>query len=222
MKWAACRGALHGCWCASCIRPPTIQPILGTGLHFHLGSVISTGAAVVVIDMINDFVSGAYGGPRAEAMVPRVSGLLNMARDAGIPVIYVTDAHGVDDAEFRVWRPHAVAGTWGAEVVEALRLVRGDHHLTKKRYSCFYSTRLNGLLRGLGVDALILTGLVTNICVQHTAADAFFRGYKVVVPCDCVEAVSDQLQEQALAYMREMHGAEITTSSEIIRKGFRV
>jgi len=184
--------------------------------------VISTGAAVIVIDMINDFVSGVYGGPRAEAMVPRIRGLINAARNAGVPVIYVTDAHVADDVEFRVWRPHAIAGTWGAKVVEALRPIRGDHYLMKTRYSCFYSTRLSGLLRRLGVNALILTGLVTNICVQHTAADAFFRSYRVVVPRDCVEAVSDQLQEQALTYIREMYGAEITTSSEMMKKGFRV
>ena len=205
----------------SAARLSTVQPILGAGLHFHLGSVISTGAAVVVIDMINDFVSGVYGGPRAEALVPRVRGLLGAARNAGVTVIHVTDAHALDDGEFRVWRPHAVAGTRGAEVVEALKPVKGDHHLRKTRYSCFYSTRLDGLLRRLGADTVILTGLVTNICVQHTAADAFFRGYRLVVPRDCVEAASDLLQEQALAYIGEMYGAEITTSSELIRRGFR-
>jgi nicotinamidase-related amidase len=179
------------------------------------------GVAVVVIDMINDFVSGIYGGPRAEASVPRVRGLLGAARSAGVPVIHVTDAHAADDGEFRIWRPHAVAGTRGAEVVEALKPVKGDHHLRKTRYSCFYSTRLDSLLRRLGVDTVILTGLVTNICVQHTAADAFFRGYRLVVPRDCVEAVSDLLQEQALAYIKDMYGAEITMSSELIKRGFR-
>jgi nicotinamidase-related amidase len=179
------------------------------------------GAAVVVVDTINDFVTGVYGGPRAEALVPRVRELLEVARDSGMPVIYVTDAHAEDDDEFRVWKPHAVAGTQGERIVEALKPVKGDHHLRKTRYSCFYATRLEGLLRRLGVDTVIVMGLVTNICVQHTAADAFFRGFKVVVPRDCVEAVSDLHQEQALAYMREMYGAEITMSSELIKRGFK-
>ena len=179
------------------------------------------GAVILVVDMINDFVTGVYGGPRAEALIPKVQRLLEAARGAGVPLVYVTDAHAADDGEFRVWRPHAVAGTRGSDVVEALKPVKGDHHLRKTRYSCFYSTRLDGLLRRFGVDTVIVTGLVTNICVQHTAADAFFRGYRVVVPRDCVEAVSDLHQEQALAYMREMYGAEITTSSELIKRGFK-
>jgi nicotinamidase-related amidase len=66
------------------------------------------------------------------------------------------------------------------------------------------------------VDAVVLTGLVTDICVQHTAADAFFRGYKILVPKDCVEAVSDEAQKGSLGYMERLYGAEITTSEELM------
>jgi nicotinamidase/pyrazinamidase len=181
----------------------------------------SSGASVLVIDVINDFVSGVLGSERAAAIVPSVKGLLDHARGVGWPVVYITDAHLPEgDGEFDLWPAHAVEGTWGAQVVEEIRPMEGDHHLLKRRYSCFYATGLDALLRELGVGTVILTGLVTNICVQHTAADAFFRGYRVIVPRDCVEAPTDEAQRSSLGYMEEMYKAEITTSEALIAGGF--
>ena len=174
-------------------------------------------AAVLVIDVINDFVSGELGSERAVAILPNVERLLMHARQIGVPVVYVTDAHLPGAREFDVWPRHAEEGTDGARVVDEIRPEERDHHLLKRRYSCFYATGLDALLRELGVDTLVFTGLVTNICIQHTAADAFFRGYRLVVPRDCVEAPSDEAQEASLSYMEEMYGAEITMSDTLIK-----
>jgi nicotinamidase-related amidase len=175
--------------------------------------------AVLVIDVINDFVTGVLGSERAATIVPTISRLLNHARSVGWPVVYLTDDHLEDDREFDVWPRHAVKGTEGARIVEEIRPEEGDLHLPKRHYSCFYATGLYALLRELGVGTLVLTGLVTNICVQHTAADAFFRGYRVVVPRDCVEAPSDEAQRSSLSYMEEMYKAEITTSDALMVGG---
>ncbi len=174
---------------------------------------------ILVIDVINDFVSGALGSERAATIVPNISMLLDHARGIGMPVIYITDSHlpGVD-REFDVWPRHAEKGSEGAQVVDAIRPKDGDHHLLKRRYSCFYATGLDALLRELGVDTLLLTGLVTNICIQHTAADAFFRGYRIIIPRDCVEAPSDETQETSLNYMVEMYRAEVSTLEKILRE----
>jgi nicotinamidase-related amidase len=179
-------------------------------------------AAVLVIDVISDFVTGALGSDRAAAIVPRIRRLLERARGLGVPVIYVTDAHlpGAD-REFEVWPRHAEKGSEGARVLEEIRPLEGDHHIEKRRYSCFYATGLDALLRELGVDTVILTGLVTHICIQHTAADAFFRGYTVIVPEDCVQAPTDEAQEASLRYMEEMYGAEVTSSEALIEGGLR-
>lgn len=179
-------------------------------------------SAVLVIDVINDFVTGVLGSERAAAIVPKIRDLLDQARNSGLPVIYITDSHLPEaDREFDLWPAHAVEGTWGAQVVEEVKPEEGDHHLLKRRYSCFYATGLDALLRELGVGTVILTGLVTNICVQHTAADAFFRGYRVIVPLDCVEAPTDEAQRSSLGYMEEMYKAEITTSEALIGGGFQ-
>jgi len=64
------------------------------------------------------------------------------------------------------------------------------------------------------VDTVVLTGVLTNICIQHTAADAYFRGYRVVVPTDCVNALTPEEQETSLAFMRRMYDAMLTDSGE--------
>jgi nicotinamidase-related amidase len=172
--------------------------------------------SILVIDMINDFVTGSLGSERALRVVSPLRSLLEAARRSGTPIIYVSDAHlpGLD-REFEIWPSHAVEGSEGAEIVEELRPEPGDYLIRKRRYSAFFATGLDLLLRELGVDTVILTGLVTNICIQHTAADAFFHGYRVVVPRDCVEAPSQEEHEAALRYMERMYGARITSSDEL-------
>ncbi len=171
--------------------------------------------ALLVVDMIREFVTGRLGGAHAKAVVPCIRRLVEAARRGGSPVFYVTDAHleGVDQ-EFDVWGSHAVAGSAEAEIVPELEPGDGDHQLYKRRYSAFYATGLDALLRELKVEAVVLTGVLTNICIQHTAADAFFRGYRVVVPTDCVNALTPEEQETSLAYMKRMYNAMLTDSGE--------
>ncbi len=178
--------------------------------------------AVLVIDMLNDFVKpgGTLRVERAERIIPKLKALLDWARGKGLPVIYACDAHrkGVD-AELALWGDHAIEGTWGAQVIEELKPQEGDFVVRKRRYSAFFGTDLDLLLRELGVDTLILTGLVTNVCVQHTAADAFFRGYKVVVVSDCCGALTEEEHKSALEYMRRVYGADVRTADEIMAGG---
>lgn len=175
--------------------------------------------AVIVIDMINDFVSGVFKSDRAAKTIPNIKALLDHARKQKVPVVYATDAHLPNaDHEFDVWGPHAVAGTWGAEIIDELKPQKGDFHVSKRKYSAFQGTDLDQLLRELKVDKVILTGVVTDICIQHTAADAFFRGYKIIVPKDCVEAVDAPTQEAAIKFLIKAYGCEITTSNELMKK----
>ena len=171
---------------------------------------------ILVIDVINDFVYGKFGNERATGILSPLQSLLDNARGVGIPIIYVTDAHlpGIDQ-EFEIWGEHAVEGSNGAEIVKEITPKKGDYRVLKRRYSCFYATGLDALLRELSVDTVFLAGLVTNVCIQHTAADAFFRGYRIVVPKDCVGAATDEDHEGSLRYMEQIYGAKITTSVEL-------
>jgi len=175
--------------------------------------------AVLVVDMINDFVTGIFKSKRAIKIIPNIKKLLKFARKQAIPVIYVTDAHLPNvDHEFEVWRPHAEKGSWGAEIINELKPQKGDFRVLKRKYSAFQGTDLDMLLRELKVDTLILTGVVTDICIQHTAADAFFRGYRVIVPKDCVEAADAPTQDAAIIFLRKAYGSEITTVNDLMKK----
>ncbi len=150
-------------------------------LFNKLGDNISR-KSVIVIDMINDFVSGKFENERAKSIVPDIERLLDEARSAGKPVIYARDSHPEGDREFGLWGEHAVSGSEGSEIIPELEPKEGEVILEKEKYSAFYDTGLDSVLEDLGVDEVVLTGVLTHICIQHTAADAFFRGYDVIVP----------------------------------------
>ena len=147
--------------------------------------------ALLVIDMLRDFVEkGApLEVPKARGIVANIRREINKARRNNIPVIYSCDSHLKDDREFAIWPPHAVKGTLGAEVIDELKPREGDIVIRTGTYSGFFRTSLDKTLKELGVRRLILTGVVTNICILYTAVDAYMRGYEVSVPEDCVTAL---------------------------------
>ncbi len=174
--------------------------------------------AILVIDMLEDFVRGKLKCDMGAKIIPNIRKLLVSARKKGIPIIYTNDSHiqGIDK-ELELWGPHAIKGSRGASVVEELKPEEGDFVVEKRRYSGFFQTDLDLLLRELGVDTLVLTGLTTNVCVKHTAADAFFRGYKVIVVEDCTGAFTLEDHLDGLKYMKNIYGVEIVKSSDILK-----
>jgi len=172
--------------------------------------------ALLIIDMLNDFVYGPLKIPAAKDVVPKIKKLADLFRLHKKPVIYLRDSHvkGVD-LELGLWGEHAIEGTWGSEVIEELKPQASDFVVAKRRYSGFFATDLDLLLRELKVVRLILTGVVTDICVLHTAADAFFRGYEVIVVSDATASLAPERHERALNYMKEVYGAKILSSSDV-------
>jgi Amidases related to nicotinamidase len=173
--------------------------------------------AVLVIDMLKDFVYGSLKCERAQRIIPSIKKLLNEARNKGVPVIYVGDAHLPKDPEISLWGPHAMKGTEGAKTIDEIAPTEKDFVLKKRTYSAFHETGLDLLLRQLNVKTVIITGLHTNICYRHTATDAYFRGYKIKIPEDCVDSFSEKDHIEGLEYLRRIYGAEITNSENIIK-----
>ena len=174
--------------------------------------------ALVIIDMLNDFVKGTLKNERSERIVPTIRELIETARKRGIPVIYSNDAHLPElDKEFDIWGSHAVAGTKGAQVIDELKPKKGDYIVPKRRYSSFFETDLDLTLREMEVSVLIITGQHTNCCVKHTTADAFFRGYKTIIPQDAVEALSEEEHRWGLEYLKRFYKADISTTRKVTR-----
>ncbi len=172
--------------------------------------------ALLIIDMLEVFVRGRLRAEGAEEIIPVIARLRSEFRRRGLPVIYTNDAHYEFDFEVRHWGPHAIRGSREAEVVPELKPEEGDFIVLKRRYDAFFATDLDLLLRELGVDTVVLTGVATDICVLHTAAGAFFRGYRVVVVEDGVAGVTRESHRWALEYMRRVYGAEVRKAEEVL------
>lgn len=172
--------------------------------------------------MLNDFVTGSLACDRGKAIVPALANLVEAARKNGVPVIYANDSHlkGID-AELKLWGDHAIRGTQGAEIIPELAAKDGDYIINKRRYSGFFQTDLHILLKELGVETLIITGLHAHMCVRHTSADAYCWGYKIIIPKDATDSFTEEDYLNGIKYLKEVYGAQITTTDEIIKAGFK-
>lgn len=174
--------------------------------------------------MQNDFVTGKLEIASAKTIIPNLQRLVVAARKNNVPVIYSNDAHYPQDIEVaRKWGTHAIKGTPGAQVISELEPdEKADYVVEKRTYSGFYETGLDPLLRSLykgeGVKTVVLAGLHTHMCVRHTAADAFFRGYRIVIVKDGVEVFPQEDQDQAFKYFENVYNAQILLVNDVIRE----
>lgn len=178
---------------------------------------------LLVVDMLNDFIDpeGAlYCGPTADPIVPKVTELVNDYRKNGDVIVFLADAHAEDDVEFERFPKHAVAGTWGAEVIPQLGFEDQQEGkafeciLNKTRYNGFYDTHLDSLLEiftgDVREDVLVeVCGVCTSICVMDTVGGLANRDYKIKVQKDAVADFDQEMHEMALKRMEALYGAEI-------------
>jgi nicotinamidase/pyrazinamidase len=174
--------------------------------------------ALVVVDVQNDFTdpNGSLYVQGGEVIVPRINALMAAARDAGATVVLTQDWHPPETPHFEpegTWPVHCVGGTWGAELYPEL-----DRHadaLVRKGtrgedgYSAFtmrdhasgddVPTGLGGLLHQRGVEAVVVVGLATDVCVAATASDAAADGFTTTVVWDATRPVEPDAGERVLA-----------------------
>ena len=173
--------------------------------------------ALLVVDMLKDFfkAGGAMVLEGGEALYAPHRTLLAAARAAGMPVFWLNQSLPPDDSLFETRTVHCLAGSWGAEIVDELPVADDDIIIPKRRYSGFFQTTLDLSLRERGINTVIVTGVVTNICVRSTVHDAFFLRYKVLVPADLVMATSPQAQEVTL-YDIDTHYGDVVALAELL------
>ena len=189
-------------------------------------------SALIIQDMQNDVIgekgafadSGAPAHAASQNVVANVARLADAARSAGVPVIHV---HYIVEEGALGLRPNAplfqgvvdgnalVRGSWGAAAVEGVEPQPGDHVVEKMRMNGFYDTRLDILLRGLGVDSLIISGCYTNMSIEHTARHGADAGYVITVVSDGTSTISDEWQHAALNYAMTNVGRVLTVDQVI-------
>lgn len=172
--------------------------------------------ALIIVDMLNDFVDGELANPRAQRIVEPLRRLLAHARESGWVVVFSNDAHEPGDPELKVWGEHAMAGTRGAQVIPALAPAETDLVSPKRGYGAFDGTGLEDELRARGVDEVVITGQHTHICVRHSSYGALIRGYEITIPRDAVCAFEGVDEDEALEYLRMAYGATVTTVDELV------
>ena len=173
--------------------------------------------ALVVIDMQNDFVQrgGSLLVPDAEATIPAIRRLLELARLNRMRVVYGQDTHHRGDPEWEMWPEHCLEGSWGWEIIAELAPGVDDTVLRKVRYDAFFGTSLDHLLRLWGIDTLIICGTVANIGVQYTAASAALRWYHVVIPRDAISALEPFDLEASLRQTAFVFAGRVTTAGGV-------
>lgn len=183
--------------------------------------------AILVIDMQNDFVDekgkfASKGLPSmAKDIIEPLSRVIQAARKVEIPIVYTKAVYRSDYLDgsrtFAMSRKLGalIKGSWGSEIIEKLKPQEGDFIVEKHRFSAFYNTDLEIILRGLVVKTLILTGVATNVCVESTVRDAQFRDFNVIVLRDCTASFNHEMHEASLICIEGFFGV-VSTSKEII------
>jgi nicotinamidase-related amidase len=177
--------------------------------------------ALVVIDMLNDFVTGVFESSDAQKIVPNIVESLKIARSKQIPIIYMCTRLEEGDKLIKLWGIHAIKGTEEAEIIPQLKPDKNDMIVYKKLYSGFYDEKFTSFLKDLKIDTLIFTGLYTDICVLNNVASAFHLGYNTSVVLDCTVS-TDGGYELVCPYMRNLYDTKIITNDSLalyIEKG---
>lgn len=170
--------------------------------------------AVVVVDILGGCEGPAPGTEAAAANAVRI---VKAARAKGVSVIFSDDAHDSRfDAELELWGDHGVAGSESAQPLADFDLQPSDIVVPKRRYDGFFQTDLDLTLRELGVDTLIVFGMDTNICVQHTLAGAYFRTYKTIVAGDACATFLIGTQEAGLEYFTRCYDSRVVSTETVL------
>ncbi len=191
--------------------------------------------ALIVVDMQNIWVHprGARYLPMSEDIVPKIQELLQFCRSNQVPVIYLHTTKRKDLADVGIFadikpQTHDADDEWsnfegspGAELYEPVRPAGGDILVKKFRYSGFYGTQLENLLRALGRDTIAIAGVATNVCCDSTARDGAMRDFKVLFLSDCNASFTQEEQDATLNNF-DKHFGVVVDSKTLMAKLSRV
>jgi nicotinamidase-related amidase len=183
-------------------------------------------AALVVVDVQRGALApdGTTGIPHTGGAAERVERdrrLVAAARAAGVPVVFVQEVHKrslvdfgreLDGAE----GVHALEGDETTELVEGLEPTADEYLIRKRRYSAFFQTELELVLRSYGVDTLLLVGGLTDVCIHYTAVDAHQHDYYVRVIADCVGGSSAEAHDAALRAIEYLQRDALVQSADVL------
>lgn len=177
-------------------------------------------SALLVVDMQKFFLDPSSptftcGGI---AILPALKDLINTFRQSGRPVIYTCHVHHPDHIDSGImgwwWKGMCIEGSPESEVHDSIAPLPGEKVILKHRYSAFYNTDLETILRCLKIEDLVISGIMTNMCCESTARDAYYRDYRVFFPADGTGSINEEMHLASLLNLA-FGFANITTVKEI-------
>ncbi|UCE65112.1 MAG: cysteine hydrolase [Candidatus Zixiibacteriota bacterium] len=182
-------------------------------------------SALMVIDMQEFFLDESSptftcGGL---AIIPKLKELISAFRDGGRPVIYTRHVHNPQLNDIGImewwWEGICLEGSPESEVHKSIAPLPGEKQILKHRYSAFYNTDLETVLRCLKIEDLVICGIMTNLCCESTARDAYFRDYRVFFPADGTGSINEEMHLASLLNLA--FGFAYVTECEEIERSLR-
>ncbi len=180
-------------------------------------------AALLVIDMQRFFLDPSSptftcGGL---AVLPNVKRLIEAFRSAGLPVIFTRHVHHPEGIDAGImgwwWEGMCVEGTPESEVHDDIAPLPGEKVVTKHRYSSFYNTDLETILRCQKIEDVVVCGIMTNMCCESTARDAYYRDYRVFFPADGTGSINEEMHMASLLNLA-FGFADVTSVDTIVEQ----
>lgn len=187
--------------------------------------------ALVVVDMQNDFcaengyIHNAQGADMSpnKPLAARIGKMVEAARETGVMVVWIKAIYDHELLPAPMLSKMLAKGkgavccasdSWGADFYE-IGPIEGEQVVEKRCYSAFHNTQMDDVLRRRGIKSLVMTGVATNVCVESTLREAFFHGYYIVMPPDCVGSANAYLHEASIKSVEQIFGY-IPESDEVM------
>ena len=190
--------------------------------------------AIIVVDVQNDFCSeGGYfhkvlGSDLSmiKRLIPRLIQFIGEARDCGMMIVFIQNTrlrnHKSDSPSWLLQQmklgrgvpQYTIEGRWGQDFVEGLQPLEGEPTVKKFRWSAFVNTNLDRILRSNNIKSLVITGVLTEGCVESTVRDSSFHDYYVVVVRDCVASTNKERHDASIKFLSWRW--DVITSDEVI------
>lgn len=163
--------------------------------------------ALLIIDLLQDFFKEGLLADHRKNLTASVNELVDMAHQQKIPVIWVRQEFKADLSDAPLYnrknnKPITIIGTDGCKLLPELHREKDDYEIVKKRYSAFFKTDLEKLLKKLKTGTLIIAGINTMSCIRATAVDAYERDYEVILALDCVDSYDVKQHESSIVYLQ--------------------
>jgi nicotinamidase-related amidase len=170
--------------------------------------------ALIVIDMVYDFTNpdGLVYYPQNKAILPKINEAIKAAREGNALVIFMQHRYRKNkpDQNLSIMRPSCIEGTKGVEIDPSLDVKEEDYIIPKRRYSAFFGTDLDLVLREHEITDVVLVGTKTNCCIRSTVHDSYYLSYHTIVIEDCVATNDETVQKVHLSDIDKYYGDVIS------------